>query len=645
MPSPSLVIRRVVVQGELSCDLQFERGLNIIWAVQTSDDPKSTNKCGKTSLVELIQHGLGRRQESKAKFHFAPIMEQLDTLWLEIETNGQVFTIERSLREITARARVREGPYLPGIASAPAELVSINDMSDLLLKALGIPIVSVKTAKGDLFPLSFPTLMRAFVLHQEDSFGAILDKMLPEQRRADVIGFLSGITPIDRFTVEDKLSEVQLKAQELEGYFSSVQAFLIQNEVPSLIEAEARVRRAEVALQVAREAQRNVQCEIRDATSSQSPEQPGRLDNLRRVLLSIQNEAARIERSLVGLRQEDERLSEVLASLKVDRKKAQRLRVSGTILSSIEFSICPRCLLEITPEMQRREQYARCCLCNRPLRTTSDTPPRAVPKTTDIDLQIEETGEILKDVRREEEVLQAQLRRLRTEDDEIGNTLNLESQAYVSPAVDRLLGQAHEVAQREAELARAQALLGQAKALATIKERLDQLKQEQAELEDRLAEARKPYKSRLDALRQIYERILREVNFPDLRSCQINSRSLMPYIDNNLYVHTGTALKGLAVVSYHLALLELACREETLFPRMLVIDSPAVGDLNDENHEKLLHYLVKLQSGAEQPVLKPEDEGPEWQIILTTRRLIPELEPYVKEEISAPNRMLLRKRQ
>jgi hypothetical protein len=52
---------------------------------------------------------------------------------------------------------------------------------------LGIPSVSVKTAQGDLVPLSFPTLMRAFVLHQEDSFGAILDKMLPEQRRADVI--------------------------------------------------------------------------------------------------------------------------------------------------------------------------------------------------------------------------------------------------------------------------------------------------------------------------------------------------------------------------------------------------------------------------------------------------------------------------
>ncbi|MCI0561961.1 MAG: hypothetical protein MN733_26030, partial [Nitrososphaera sp.] len=176
MASPSLVIRRVVVEGELGLDLPFDRGLNIIQAIPTNNDPKSTNKCGKTSLVELIQHGLGRRQKSKAQFYFSSIMDQLKTLWLEIEANDTLFTIERSLQEITARSRIREGPYVHGIENTPAEQVTIEDMSPLLLNLLGIPKVSVKTAKGDLDPLSFPLLMRAFILHQEDSFGEILDK-------------------------------------------------------------------------------------------------------------------------------------------------------------------------------------------------------------------------------------------------------------------------------------------------------------------------------------------------------------------------------------------------------------------------------------------------------------------------------------
>lgn len=50
----------------------------------------------------------------------------------------------------------------------------------------------------------------------------------------------------------------------------------------------------------------------------------------------------------------------------------------------------------------------------------------------------------------------------------------------------------------------------------------------------------------------------------------------------------GTALKGLAVVCYHLALLELARREQTYFPLMLVIDSPAVGDMNEVSYNNLL---------------------------------------------------------
>ena len=89
MPSPKLQIRRIVVSGELSMDQQFYPGLNIVHAVQTGDDIRSTNGCGKTSLVELIQHGLGRTHTSKAKFHFAAIIKQLGTLWLEFETDRE----------------------------------------------------------------------------------------------------------------------------------------------------------------------------------------------------------------------------------------------------------------------------------------------------------------------------------------------------------------------------------------------------------------------------------------------------------------------------------------------------------------------------------------------------------------------------
>lgn len=648
MASPSLVIRRVVVEGELSCDLEFERGLSIIQGVATGGDEKSTHKSGKTSLVELIQHGLGRVQESKAKFHFAPIIEQIKTLWLEIEASGEILTVERSLQSIEQRARVREGEYMRGMGNLPAEQISIEDMSSLMLRALNIPQVAVKTAKGELFPLTFPTLMRAFILHQEDSFGGILDKMIPEQRRTDVIGFLSGIIPIERFEIEDRLAAVQTEAQEVEKYYESVQSFLYRNEVPTLNEAHNRVGRAEEALREAIEAQRNLQREIREAAARQSERRAGRIDSLRSQLFATKDEAGRIERSFIGLGQEEERLEEVLSSLKDDRRKAQRLRASSTILSSVEFSICPRCLLDITDEMKQREKHARCELCNRPLRTTSDAPPRAMPRTEDINSQVEETETVLKDVRREKDDLQRELERLHTREAEISRQFDLESQAYVSPAVDSLLARAHEVAEREADLARATSLFNQAQALEEIRGRLNDLKAQQAELEERLKEARKANRPRLDKFRAIYEQVLLDLDFPGFRDCNINPHTLMPYINGNLYTHMGVALKGLATVAYHLALLQLSRAEKTFFPRMLVIDSPAVGDLNNESHDKLLGYFAKLAAGDVEvfgaPGKRENGDEPDWQIILTTRRLVPELEPYVKERISRPDHLLLRRR-
>src|SRR6266567_6266622 len=154
----------------------------------------------------------------------------------------------------------------------------------------------------------------------------------------------------------------------------------------------------------------------------------GRIDSLRSRLLGIKEDTAFTEHELTGRWQEEERLKEVLASLQSDRRKVQRIKASSTILNSIDFSICPRCLQDITPEMRIREQYARCCLCNRPLTTTSDAPPKAMPRTEDIDLQIEEAEAVLKDIHQEIETLLNKLGELRTLEAEIGKNLEEEVQ-------------------------------------------------------------------------------------------------------------------------------------------------------------------------------------------------------------------------
>jgi hypothetical protein len=117
----------------------------------------------------------------------------------------------------------------------------------------------------------------------------------------------------------------------------------------------------------------------------------------------------------------------------------------------------------------------------------------------------------------------------------------------------------------------------------------------------------------------------------------------MPLLNNQLYTHTGTAYTGLATVVYHLTLLRYSLTTDTFFPSFLAIDSPAVGDLNEQNHDQLLQYLGQIQSGAWGERAADENGDARWQVILTTRRRPRELEAGTVLEISGEEgRMLLR---
>ncbi|GHO65727.1 hypothetical protein KSC_046190 [Ktedonobacter sp. SOSP1-52] len=646
MTSPSLFIRRLVVEGELSCDLTFENGLNVLRAVPFEGDPRTTNGAGKTALVELILHGLGKKQEAKTKWHFASISDQIETLWLQIEANSEVFTIERSLKRIHSQITVRRGPYRPGIENTQGELYDVQELSDFLLYILKIPAVSVKTANGDLEPLTFPLLMRAFVLQQKLSFVSILNKVLPERRIPDIIGFLTGITPFERFDIEEKLAKVQQNMQQLETLIQSVRKFLSETSVASLSEVEKQFYDAEQHLELAKFELFQAQQEIKQNGNSYSSRgKPGRIDSLRSQLLGIKAEKAQNEQDLGAIVQEEKRLEELHASLLVDRRKVERVKTSISVLNSVDFDKCPRCLQTITSEMKLREEHDRCCLCSRPLTMTSDDLPLAMPRTQDIGFQIEEAEMVLEDVRREKEEIELRLNNIRALEEEVSDTLDQETRTFVAPSVDHLLEQTYAVVQREAKLTSIKVFLDQLHSVDNKDENLKNLQLEKAQWEDKLKQVNRPNEERMTKLSQIYEKILKEVSFPNIQYCSIDPQRLVPRINGNWYTNPGVALTGLATVCYHLAFLELARQESTFFPLFLVVDSPNSGDLNEENQDKLLHYFAQMQLNAEKKNAEGE-EGLNWQVILTTRKIVDELKPYVIEEISkAPNRMLLREQE
>jgi hypothetical protein len=642
MPSPLLLIRRIVVDGKLACDIAFDVGLNILLADNFTGDERMTNKAGKTALVELIGHAFGRQQNPQT-YHFAPITAQLGNVYLEIQANDATFTIQRSLHNLSAKSIVRQTPYFDGIASAPGDAVERDELSAFLLHSLGIPQVKVKTAAGDLVPLSFPTIMRSFILHQDDSFGRILDKVIPDRRVTDILGFLTRIVSTKRFEIEKTLGETQTTLAEKTTELDHIEGFLQKNGVPALHRLDEQIARAHDTRDAAEARRRSLQEALATASPGATHGEGG-LDTLRRQLLGVKADLARNEAMHAQLEQQQRRIGRLGASLRSDAQKVRRIQTSQHVLSTIDFAICPRCLLEITPEMRHREDYGRCTLCNRAVQVTSDQIPKNLPRSSDIQAQIEEATSVGRDLDSEIVHVYHEIERLQEAERRLSVEVDREAAAYVSPSVDSLVSTSNAVAEATTELNRLLSMRDQALHLDELRATVEAFRIDVSRMDGELREAKIPARNRIRDLRRTYDEVMRAIDFPEYRAATIDPDTLLPAINGDLYVHVGTALRGLAVLCYHLALLQDAIAHDTFFPRILVVDSPAVGDLNDRNHDLLLRYLASVQKRWFNDGAETANEHP-WQIILTTRRILPELEPFVVRRISAkPGEMLLRPR-
>ena len=634
--SRDLFVRRVVVTGELSCDVPFRRGLNVVESELEGATPTASNQAGKTALVELIRYGLGRRV-NKAEFHFASIADQLDALFLEVELGDETYVIERSLQMTSAAVVVRRGSYDPGGARTGGSTLSVQELSEWLLGQLAIPRVEVKTDAGELTPLTFPLLARAFLLHQEYSFGAILQRVQPEKRKTDIVGFLTGITPDRRYAVEAELATAQQAYEQERRHLRSVSRYLSERGVPTTLEAEARVEARQAALEEAYAAEAAVHASIRQESDAAADVQ-GRVEGVRDRLLALKDERAEAQAELAGRAEELDRLRELGNSLVQDLGRIDRLRTSSVLLSSVSFSSCPRCLQEVTAEMEAREGHGHCALCARPMGSTSDDVPVQAPRLADVEAQLIEVKEIIASAESEVERVAARLRTLDATEDELTAELDRAVRQFVSPSVDRLVEASRQIADRERDLDRAEALAEQAAGLNEVRDEVDRRREAMEALAAERRAVSKPREGRLDLFEQELDRVLRGIDFYRYERSRIDRSSLMPVVNGNAYGSFGLAYKGLIAVSYYLAMWLLSREVPAYMPRTLVVDSPAVGDLNEVSYERLLDYVAGFQNSETDP------DTLDWQLILTTRRTTPALDPFVMLSLSSTEgRMLLRR--
>ena len=402
------------------------------------------------------------------------------------------------------------------------------------------------------------------------------------------------------------------------------------------MEAEALVDQRGAALDAAVQDERRVQESVREA-GQKGDEAKGVIEGVRSRLLDLKAERSEVEQKLSGRRGEQERLTELRASLGQDLDRIDRLRSSTALLSTVSFSACPRCLQEITAEMEAREEHGDCALCARPLGMTSDEIPVQAPKPDDVQEQIAELDVVLAGVEDEVQAASDRLVQITREESALSTELDRAMRQFVSPSVDRLIEAGRLVAERRRALVEVERVYEQAVAFGRLREETEGLEASLKELEVERRAVAKPDAGRLTLLTQTLDGVLRGVGYPDYEGCKIDRKTLMPTVNGEHYESEGAAYKGLVATSYYLSMWLLAREVPAYMPRMLVLDSPSTGDLNAESYRRLLEYLGSLQSAETDP------DDLDWQLILTTRQVVESLERYVVLSISrSEGKMLLR---
>jgi hypothetical protein len=624
--SPILKINRVIVTGELGCDIKLGSGLNIIKADPYEGDASASNDCGKTTFTDLIKYGLGDRD----RFDTGELSSKISELFLEIKINDEIFTIQRSLTSPYARLSIFQSAFesnmeyhLPALKIDPQ-----TPYSDYLLERIGIPRIRIprSTKPGSQpIPISLQDFLRVLYMDQKNSFQEIMNKVQPEWLKTKIVQILLGMAKEEVEQTTSKIQELSNQIDELDREIKNITNFLKNSGNTN--RTGVREKKNEVL-----QNRQNLNVQI-DELKRQMRGERGITDELRENLEQVNYRLSELQDSKAKILFKTQDFKNLLNSLLVDRDKVHKTQEANYTLSSIEFVQCPRCLQRITAEMKRYEEDGACMLCARPL-LVEERDTKIVDKDEIVNEEIREVEILLGKYQGDLEPLNTEINHLLLSRVELQQELDRQTKTYVSPFVDRLELLLNQRNQLDAEIELLDQQIYQWELLEGREDWLNQLKADRLKLQALIASIDTSDHTKIRYLSDSYEGFLRRIGYQNLREAHIDDKDLMPRVNGNVYTaDTGLGMVGVKVIAYHYSLLEFSLQIPCYYPRFLMVDSPRAADLNPDTYRSLLLQFHRLQSKFMEQ---------DFQLICTTRDLPEEMEEYVIENLNNRNRMLLR---
>ncbi len=575
---------------------------------------------GKSTVVEMINYCFGGDLVRTPAVTSEVVGVQL------ILTAGETeILIERSVH---SRTRVDvtwqrgEEKHLDSIPLASGDSPVVGDdiynLSDFLLRCLGIPLLKVRknksSADSEMHRIGFRDFYKFVYLDQDDLDSSLflLEVPIRQEKSKDVLRYVMGFHSERLSELEISLSDLRAGQRSAREAAKQIDEFLgrygfnSQSQINDEIEELNRKANA-------------IEADLKALTPNNVPsasisdEDRHRLDRINRAYGEKEMALRDVEEQL----REQLSLSAELLSLKF---KVARSAIASQVLEGAEFHLCPACGTGVA----ENKDPGQCNLCHSPLGAAAPSHAADIAVVErDLSDRIDDLERSTKRLERARDTHGKQLAALLEERAEVQRRVDAARASLESQYMQRVRVRESELGainERRRFLARVVAMPSDIEARRRQADRMSEdiaaVEREISREQQRFSEGR----NNVSVLATNFINILRAIHFPgisDNDTVQINIKTWMPYIlpDGKqerawTFADAGSGgKKVLFKICFALALHVTVAQQKLSLPKLLIIDSTMKNITPDINPDIVEHFYKELYR-----LLSKELR--EWQCIL-----------------------------
>jgi hypothetical protein len=579
--------------------LSFQSGFNILG----ESDPTM-----RTTVFRLIHYAMG----GNIKWVKKEIRENSNNVVLEILAGDDEIILTRKCRNPEAEIAIIDNKGLN-------RLDYFELAAEYLMQKLNLPKL-IKKSKSRETRLSFNDLFRSFMVDRDISYSGILPEV-PDKDRIQIMEIMLGF--IDKRTQEIQ-NEQELKKKEiekLEREIQSLKEFLGNMKVHPMKKLEEREQHYKFKKNQLMKQEVELKRQIKQNTKNNI----GFIyDELRKDLLEKKKILESMETEINTIRYQRKTKLDLKERLKAELDKVRRHFSSESVLSIFTFSVCPRCLQEISEEMKERENQDMCMLCGRKLGKRDFDMDSWKRSLMDINQNLREIDELINFYDQNEERLSSRIEPLKDEIHRIESEIEEEARGYVSASVEELGLLSSERVEIEKRLWEIEIRKGEQKFVEKLeKEDIPNREKELGDLKkeiEAIMEQRQPKtKSFISHFSEFMEKVV-----PDsFKFAEWDERNFLPLV-NGEYYHGEVSNYFLVstILAFHYALLAMRFKEprvDSNHPGLLLIDEPKQQLIPKESYLEIMTLLKELAESHKDSI----------QIIIAATDIPPGMEKYV----------------